>query len=343
MNRGNMMNFLMSSDDNQKHFDYSLLSSELSEKLQNYDKQLNRIHQGYSIEVGEVLYNAQQEFSNPKDGNFIKWVEYKGFKSSNAYNYINIYKAFQSLESISDKEIFLEQSKSLQIEMSKPSAKPGINQMVYDGEITKHKDYIEREREFNEKEEKLNKRVNLQLEIIDQKNDTINKQSEEVRKLRQQEPQVVERTVEKFPEDYEKIKQENEQLKQSNQKLQRDLKWVQDDLSLTQTQYNLLESSTAEAKELERKIQSLQSQEKTIVEKMEAVETFYELESNFNDFFDTKMAPMRFKGVADHLYATNAVDRIRSMITQAELWAEEMNKILPNKNMKILEGEIIND
>ena len=76
---------------------------------------------------------------------------------------------------------------------------------------------------------------------------------------------------------------------------------------------------------------------------MEAVETFYELERNFNDFFDTKMAPMRFKGIANHLYATNAVDRIRAMITQAELWAEEMNKILPNKNMKILEGEIIND
>lgn len=191
--------------------------------------------------------------------------------------------------------------------------------------------------------QQLNKRVKLQTDIINQKNDTINKQAEEVRKLRQQEPQVVTKTVEKFPEDYEKIKQENEQLKQSNQKLQRDLKWVRDDLSLTQTQYNLLENSTAEAKELERKIQSLQSQEKTIVEKMEAVETFYELESNFNDFFDTKMAPMRFKGVADHLYATNAVDRIRSMITQAELWAEEMNKILPNKNMKILEGEIIND
>ena len=196
---------------------------------------------------------------------------------------------------------------------------------------------------YQKKEQQLNKRINLQSDIINQKNDTINKQAEEVRKLKQLEPKVVTKTVEKFPEDYEKIKQENEQLKQSNQKLQRDLKWVGDDLSLTQTQYNLLESSTAEAKELERKIQSLQSQEKTIVEKMEAVETFYELERNFNEFFDTKMAPMRFKGIANHLYATNAVDRIRTMITQAELWAEEMNKILPNKNMKILEGEIIDD
>ncbi|XJS09884.1 DUF3102 domain-containing protein [Aerococcaceae bacterium WGS1372] len=166
-------------------------------------------------------------------------------------------------------------------------------------------------------------------------------ENEKLKNQKPQEPTVIEKEV--IPEDYEKIKQENEQLKQSNQKLQRDLEWVQDDLKLKQTQYSLLESSTAEAKELERKIQSLQSQEKTIVEKMEAVETFYELERNFNDFFDTKMAPMRFKGIANHLYATNAVDRIRSMITQAELWAEEMNKILPNKNMKILEGEIIND
>ncbi|WP_373757862.1 DUF3102 domain-containing protein [Jeotgalibaca porci] len=198
-------------------------------------------------------------------------------------------------------------------------------------------------RELQGLKKQLNQQAEQHQRQLAEKDDVINKTYEQLEKAQRQQPKVVERTVEKFPDDYEKIKQENEQLKQSNQKLQRDLKWVRDDLSLTQTQYNLLESSTAEAKELERKIQSLQTQEKTIVEKMEAVETFYELESNFNDFFDTKMAPMRFKGVADHLYATNAVDRIRSMITQAELWAEEMNKILPNKNMKILEGEIIND
>lgn len=191
--------------------------------------------------------------------------------------------------------------------------------------------------------QELKRKLKIAEQDVVTKQMDIDRQSKEIKLLKQQETKVIEQTVEVIPEDYEKIKQENEQLKQSNQKLQRDLKWVQDDLSLTQTQYNLLESSTAEAKELERKIQSLQSQEKTIVEKMEAVETFYELENNFNDFFDTKMAPMRFKGIANHLYATNAVDRIRSMITQAELWAEEMNKILPNKNMKILEGEIIND
>lgn len=335
MNRGNMMNFLMSSDDNQKYFDYSLLSPELSKKLQSYDKQLNRIHQDYSIEVGEVLYNAQQEFSNPKDGNFIKWAEYKGFKSSNAYNYINIYKAFQSLESISDKETFLEQSKSLQIEMSKPSAIPEVNEAVMNGDIKTHKEYKELEKQLKQKDEIIeslgDSMHDFELEAIEKER--------EIERLKSRPPE----RIEVPPADYHQVKQENEQLKQTNQQLQKDLKWVQDDLKMKQTQYQLLESSSAKAKELERKIHSLQSQEKTILEKMQAVDDFHELEKEFNQFFDSKMAPMRFKGIANHLYATNAIDRIRAMITQAELWTEEMNKILPDKNIKIVEGEIIND
>lgn len=315
------------------HFEYSLVSDETAMLLKSKKNQLDGIYFRYTSEVGQVLYEAQQELADyNNDGLFGKWVEAAGFKRQRAYEYINIYKYAVRITDNDELEIFEKQPKSIQTEMSKPSAIPEVNEAVISGDIKTHKEYKELEKQLKQQSEQHQRQ-------LAEKDEVINKTYEKLRKEQQREPQV----IEKKPEDYERIKQENEQLKQSNQKLQRDLKWVRDDLSLTQTQYNLLESSTAEAKELERKIQSLQSQEKTIVEKMEAVETFYELERNFNDFFDTKMAPMRFKGIANHLYATNAVDRIRSMITQAELWAEEMNKILPNKNMKILEGEIIND
>lgn len=315
-------------------FDYSLIDRELASSLKDKEIQLSGIYGRYSNEVGKVLCEAQQQLADyNNDGLFEKWYTSIGFKKRSVYNYINIYSEVQSLHG-EQRDIFLEQPKSIQIEMSKPSALPKVNEAVYSGEITKHKEYKELEKKLKVQEERHQRQLK-------DKDEVINNTYKQLERAQQQEPTVIEKEV--IPEDYEKIKQENEQLKQSNQKLQRDLEWVQDDLKLKQTQYSLLESSTAEAKELERKIQSLQSQEKTIVEKMEAVETFYELERNFNDFFDTKMAPMRFKGIANHLYATNAVDRIRSMITQAELWAEEMNKILPNKNMKILEGEIIND
>ena len=319
-------------------FNYSVLSDEEKLKTLENEKRLDEIFNKYRPEIGEVLYDQQQVLANHHKGVFAEWYKSKGFKRWKVYDYINKYKYVLRISEDPEKlEMFDDIPSSLQSEMAKPSAIPEVNQKVFEGDITAHKDYKEIEMHY---QQQLKEQAESHKRQLAEKDEVINKTYEQLEKA-QQEPTVIEKEV--IPDDYEQVKQENEQLKQSNQKLQRDLKWVRDDLSLTQTQYNLLESSTAEAKELERKIQSLQSQEKTIVEKMEAVETFYELERNFNDFFDTKMAPMRFKGIANHLYATNAVDRIRSMITQAELWAEEMNKILPNKNMKILEGEIIND
>lgn len=276
-------------------------------------------------EIGKRLKHIKE--NDLTHGNFMTWCESRMNMTSKQVNkYIVVYEEFPNWKSTPNLGL-----ENLYLTTKLESER-------------KEEEMRKIERGENSTVRELKKQLKEQSEQhqrqLAEKDEVINKTYEQLEKA-QQEPTVIKKEV--IPEDYEKIKQENEQLKQSNQKLQRDLEWVQDDLKLKQTQYSLLESSTAEAKELERKIQSLQSQEKTIVEKMEAVETFYELERNFNDFFDTKMAPMRFKGIANHLYATNAVDRIRSMITQAELWAEEMNKILPNKNMKILEGEIIND
>lgn len=134
-------------------FDYSLIDSETADKLKKYDRQLNMLYNNYSIEVGEILFNANKEFSNPKDGTFIKWVEYKGFKRQSAYNYMNIYKAFQSLESIDEQKHFLSQSKSLQYEMSKPSANKKVNQAVFSGDIKTHKEYKELERQLKQRDE----------------------------------------------------------------------------------------------------------------------------------------------------------------------------------------------
>ena len=326
------MNFLMSSDDNQKHFDYSLLNPELSENLQNYDKQLNRIHQGYSIEVGEVLYNAQQEFSNPKDGNFIKWVEYKGFKSSNAYNYINIYKAFQSLESISDKEIFLEQSKSLQIEMSKPSAKPEINQMVYDGEITKHKDYIEREREFNKREEKLNQRLKQQSEIIENKNSVIAKQSEELGKLRKQEPKVVEKPV--IPEDYEDLKRTKDYLTKRNEHLERE---HQDLLN----QRKEVKEKSQKYDELTNAIQQSQGELNRVQQQIADYDGLHKVLKEGNTLL-AKLSVLVYSDLSDAVANDVLVkNELGILLNRFSKLNNDINKKITN-NM-IIEGEIIND
>lgn len=138
---------------NQLEFDYSLVSPETSSKLRALSNQLDGIYQNYSVAVGEVLYQAQQELASYDGGTFQKWVESKGISKSNAYNYINNYRLVQNLDNPQEKEIFLSQPKSLQYEMSKPSALPEVNQAVFDGDITTHKAYKELERKLKLQEQ----------------------------------------------------------------------------------------------------------------------------------------------------------------------------------------------
>lgn len=59
----------------QNDFDYSIVGTETASKLKALSNQLDGIYQNYSIAVGEVLYQAQQELSNYGDGTFGKWIE----------------------------------------------------------------------------------------------------------------------------------------------------------------------------------------------------------------------------------------------------------------------------
>lgn len=209
----------------QQHFDYSLVDNETAIKLKKYDKQLNKIYNNYTIEVGEILYNANQEFSNPKDGTFIKWVEYKGFKRQSAYNYMNIFKAFQNLEGIEKQEIFLSQPKSLQYEMSKPSTNKSVNEAVYNGDIKTHKEYKELERQLKQRDEQ-NAQLQSQVEQAQRSESIARKQLEDEQN---REPEVIEREVVKevVPDD---VKQQLEQFKQKFERESNNANELRDEL-----------------------------------------------------------------------------------------------------------------
>lgn len=139
-----------------QEFDYSLVDNETANKLEKFERQLNRIYNSYSIEVGEVLYNANEELSNYGDGTFIKWAESKGIKKASVYNYINAYKFVQQLDKPEDKETFLAQPKTLQYAMSKPSAKEEVNQEVFNGNVKTSQEYKEM---VTKSTELLNRRI----------------------------------------------------------------------------------------------------------------------------------------------------------------------------------------
>lgn len=194
-------------------FDYSLIDNETTFKLEKFERQLNRIYNSYSVDVGEVLYHARKELSNYGDGTFIKWAESIGFKESSLYNYINAYKFLQKLEKPEEKETFLAQPKTVQYAMSKPSAKEEVNREVFNGNVKTSQEYKEMERKAKEYEQKLKQRdeqnaqLQSQVEQAQRSESIARKQLEDEQN---REPEVIEKYTE--PEDYQSIKNMNEHL-----------------------------------------------------------------------------------------------------------------------------------
>ena len=304
----------------QNDFDYSIVGTETASKLKALSNQLDGVYQNYQVEVGGILYQAQQELANYDSGIFGNWLDSKGLKR-NAYNYINVYKLLQNLQNPSEREIFLNQPKSLQYEMSKPSANPELNQKVFDGDITTHKEYKELERKLKESEER-NKRLAeqaLQKEAI--------------------EKEVV---IEKVPDDYESTKQLNSTLLSKNKSLSYDLDTLERTLRIKENELKQLEENTSKSIALKDAIESLQADKNKLETSLANLMELNSMATEFENFFDTKMAPMRFKTLIQGLGTEIQIDKIRDILTVVDVWLNEMNAIVPEQGRHVIEGEIIN-
>src|SRR5690625_1017281 len=278
-------------------FDYSLVDESTAKKLKKYDKQLNQIYQNYTIEVGEVLYNAQQEFANPRDGNFIKWIEYKGFKRQNAYNYINIYETFQSLESNEQKDVFLKQSKSIQIEMSKPSAKEEVNQAVFDGDIKTHKEYKEMESKLKQAEQ--------QAEAERRERERLEEENE---RLANQEPKVIEKVV----EDKTKISELTKEINQLKIRLEQ-------------------ESNDAETyRKLRSDIERLSAKKDDMIRRIESAGTIGEFIARVERAFTEDLAPIKYtRAIRETSDSPAVIESVNSILETVEEWVAEIRREVP--------------
>lgn len=189
----------------------------------------------------------------------------------------------------------------------------------------------------------LKKQLKQKDELIESLGDSMHdfesyaKELEKVNeRLRNHKPQVIEKVIEKEPEDYQSIKERNRNMEEQLSRLTNDLK-------LAHTKYELLESNTAEAKQLKQQIDSLKGEQNELLEAVEATKDLNRLEREFNQFFDERLAPMKFKGISQYIGATNAPSRIHDLINLAEAWVEEMRRLIPNGNIKIIEGEFTDE
>lgn len=313
-------------------FDYSLVETETAQKLKALSNQLDGIYQNYSVVVGEVLYKAQQELASYDNGTFQKWVASKGISKSNAYNYINTYRLVQQLDNPKEREIFLKQPQRIKNEMSKPSANPEVNQAVFDGDIKTHKEYKELER---------------QLKLARSANDSLREKNERLAKqaLKSSEVKTIEKVIEKevVPQDYQATQDLNKQLLGKNKDLADELDSVKRSLRLKEASYEMLEKETSEAVALKESIEHLRADKEKLENSVSNIFTLSNLVSEFEDFFDSEMAPLRFKTLIQGIGKDAQIEKLRDILTLTENWLDEMNKIIPENGRAIIEGEIINE
>lgn len=145
------------------------------------------------------------------------------------------------------------------------------------------------------------------------------------------------------PDDYTATKQLNNTLLEKNKNLVDELDSVKRSLKLKEASYQLLEKETSEAIALKDSLEHLKADKQKLEASVANVFELSNLATEFETFFDEKMAPLRFKALIQGAGKEIQIDKIRQLLTLTENWLSEMNKIVPEKGRTIVEGEIVNE
>lgn len=155
----------------------------------------------------------------------------------------------------------------------------------------------------------------------------------------------IEKVIEKeiIPDDYKATQNLNKQLLDKNKDLADELDSVKRSLRLKTASYEMLEKETSEALALKESIEHLRADKEKLENSVSNIFTLSNLVSEFEDFFDSKMAPLRFKTLIQGIGKDAQIEKLRDILTLTENWIDEMNKIIPESGRTIIEGEIINE
>lgn len=306
-------------------FNYSLVDAKTKEFLEERANIIYGIQSKSAYEIGKQLAKAQEELSTRGFGCFEEWYRSLGFKTTKAYEYINHFKFVSSQNEETKIEMFEHLPKTLQAQVSKPSAIPEVNQAVFNGDVTTHKEYKELERRLKLKDQAL-EAVKGELERVKQTKTT---------------EKVIEKEV--IPDDYKATQDLNKQLLGKNKDLSDELDSVKRSLRLKEASYEMLEKETSEALALKESIEHLRADKEKLENSVSNIFTLSNLVSEFEDFFDNKMAPLRFKTLIQGIGKDAQIEKLRDILTLTENWIDEMNKIIPESGRTIIEGEIINE
>lgn len=182
--------------------------------------------------------------------------------------------------------------------------------------------------------------VKRKLKLKDQALEATRGELERVKQTKTTE-KVIEKEI--IPDDYQATQELNKQLLGKNRDLADELDSVKRSLRLKEASYENLEKETSEALALKESIEHLRADKEKLENSVSNIFTLSNLVSEFEDFFDSKMAPLRFKTLIQGIGKDAQIEKLRDILTLTENWLDEMNKIIPENGRTIIEGEIINE
>lgn len=193
--------------------------------------------------------------------------------------------------------------------------------------------------------EEYRRRLKLAEADRDKARATSDKYAEQIIQMKTQPQKTVTKEVVKevFPADYNEAIGSNLDLMERNKELVDRLDSVERSLKMKEAAYRLLEQETSEAIALKDSLEHLKADKQKLEASVANVFELSNLATEFETFFDEKMAPLRFKALIQGAGKEIQIDKIRQLLTLTENWLSEMNKIVPEKGRTIVEGEIVNE
>lgn len=294
----------------------------LSNNLSQIELEINHHKQiaGQSIwEIGRRLNHVKE--NDLAHGQFMEWLKKIEFSQTVANQFMKVAKELPNSvtsQNLGINALYLiatlpEEEKQEQIEKIEQGESPTV-------------------RELQE--------VKRRLKLKDQALEAVKGELERAKAIKPTE-KVIEKEV--IPDDYKATQELNKRLLDKNKDLADELDSVKRSLRLKEASYEMLEKETSEALALKESIEHLRADKEKLENSVSNIFTLSKLVSEFEDFFDSKMAPLRFKTLIQGIGKDAQIEKLRDILTLTENWLDEMNKIVPENGRTIIEGEIINE
>ncbi|MDX5043212.1 DUF3102 domain-containing protein, partial [Streptococcus agalactiae] len=148
---------------------------------------------------------------------------------------------------------------------------------------------------------------------------------------------IVEKEVikEVIPDDYESTKSLNSDLLKKNRQLSKTLEETEWELDSKKLELATIKLESQRAIEVTDQIRHLEGKKEKLENLVTSISELSSIISDVQNFFDTKMAPLRFKPIINNVNAHYSVTEVTKMVNTVQSWCDEMYKIIPSGNRKI--------